>query len=141
MSDTEPVFLDSNIWLYAFLRVQDEGKHDRSKQLIKNSNVQISVQVIGEVCNTLLKKSEISEFTINKLIEVFYARFKPVSIHNVDQLLHSCHLRQKYNLSHWDSWIVVAAFESGAKILYSEDMQDGLVVEGSLRIVNPFKNA
>jgi predicted nucleic acid-binding protein len=35
--------------------------------------------------------------------------------------------------------IVASAFSAGAGMLYSEDMQDGLVVEQRLMIVNPFK--
>jgi predicted nucleic acid-binding protein len=34
--------------------------------------------------------------------------------------------------------IVAAALEHGCTTLYSEDMHDGLIVEGSLHIVNPF---
>jgi predicted nucleic acid-binding protein len=33
--------------------------------------------------------------------------------------------------------VVAAALEAGCTTLYSEDMQDGQIVEG-LRIVNPF---
>lgn len=31
------------------------------------------------------------------------------------------------------------ALASNSEVLYSEDMQDGLVVRGDLKIVNPFK--
>lgn len=47
-------------------------------------------------------------------------------------------LRDRYSLSYWDSVIVASALETGAEILYSEDMQDGLLVNNQLRIVNPF---
>jgi len=36
--------------------------------------------------------------------------------------------------------IVAAALETSCNTLWSEDMQDGLLVEGRLRIVNPFKS-
>jgi predicted nucleic acid-binding protein len=44
----------------------------------------------------------------------------------------------KYSLSYWDSVIVASALETGAATLFSEDMQNGLLVNGELRIVNPF---
>jgi len=47
-------------------------------------------------------------------------------------------LRRRYSLSYWDSTIVAAALNSGAEVLYSEDMQHGLTVEGRLEIRNPF---
>ena len=137
--NVEPVFPDSNVWLYAFLSVQDKAKQRISKELIEGSNVRISVQVIGEVCNTLLRKTEITESKVAELIRDFYGRFNPVSIQSPEQLLHASDLRNRYHLSHWDSWIVVAAIDAGAKILFSEDMQDGLVVDGKLTIKNPFR--
>ncbi len=47
-------------------------------------------------------------------------------------------LRGKYSLSYWDSLICAAALEAGCAKLLSEDMQDGLVIDGRLEIVNPF---
>jgi predicted nucleic acid-binding protein len=39
----------------------------------------------------------------------------------------------------YDNLIVASALKSESTILYSEDMQDGLVIENQLKIVNPFK--
>jgi predicted nucleic acid-binding protein len=44
---------------------------------------------------------------------------------------------QVARLSFWDSLIVEAALATQATLVYSEDLQDGRVIEG-LRIVNPF---
>ncbi|MCP6759534.1 MAG: hypothetical protein NHB32_12375 [Fischerella sp. CENA71] len=48
-------------------------------------------------------------------------------------------IRSRYNFSFWDGLIVACALGAGASILYSEDMQDRLVVAGQLEIVNLFK--
>ena len=48
-------------------------------------------------------------------------------------------LKSKYNFQYYDSLIVATALENHCKILYSEDMQDGLIVEQILTIINPFK--
>jgi predicted nucleic acid-binding protein len=45
----------------------------------------------------------------------------------------------KYSLSFWDSLIVASALAANAEILYSEDMQNGLLIENKLRIINPFE--
>lgn len=48
----EPVFIDSNIWLYSFLK-QDEKKREIAKRLIKSINrnlISVSTQIINEVC-------------------------------------------------------------------------------------------
>ena len=47
-------------------------------------------------------------------------------------------IRQKYNISYWDSLVIASALQSGCDTLYSEDMQDGLILENGLRVVNPF---
>lgn len=47
-------------------------------------------------------------------------------------------LRKKRAFSYWDSLIVAAALDAGCDTLYSEDMQHGQLVEGRLRLVNPF---
>ncbi|MFV0276816.1 MAG: hypothetical protein ACK5HY_06490 [Parahaliea sp.] len=50
-------------------------------------------------------------------------------------------LGEKYGFSVHDAMIVGAALVSGCERLYTEDMRDGLLVEGRLRIVNPFKTS
>jgi predicted nucleic acid-binding protein len=48
-------------------------------------------------------------------------------------------LAERYGLSTWDAMIVAAALLSGCDTLWSEDMQHGLIVDGALRIVDPFR--
>jgi predicted nucleic acid-binding protein len=52
-------------------------------------------------------------------------------------LLEASQLRQEYALSFWDSMIVACALAADAQILYSEDMQDGLMIRETLEIKNP----
>jgi predicted nucleic acid-binding protein len=44
----------------------------------------------------------------------------------------------KYDFQIFDGIIVAAALEANCDILYSEDMQNGQIIENSLKIVNPF---
>jgi predicted nucleic acid-binding protein len=132
-------FLDSNVWVYAFASNPDDAKHARSNELIERSDLRISMQVIGEVCNALLRKAQFPESKVKRLIDSFFDRFDPIEIRDRDQMLRVSSLRQQYNFSHWDSFIVLTALESNCSILYSEDMHDGLVVDGTLTIRNPFK--
>jgi len=52
-------------------------------------------------------------------------------------LLTASQLRQEYSLSFWDSMVASCALLAEAEILYSEDMQDGLIIRESLKIKNP----
>jgi len=47
-------------------------------------------------------------------------------------------LRARHQFSYWDSMIVASALSAGAVILYSEDMDNGMTVDGQLTIVNSF---
>jgi predicted nucleic acid-binding protein len=39
----------------------------------------------------------------------------------------------------YDALVIAAALEAGCTTLYSEDLQDGQVLDGKLTIRNPFK--
>lgn len=45
---------------------------------------------------------------------------------------------ERYGFSVYDAMIVAAALIAGCTTLHTEDMHDGLLVEGQLRLVNPF---
>lgn len=137
---SERSFLDSNIWLYAFITVAEEPKHSVAQALIQRVQPVISTQVINEVCVNLLRKTSLQEPEISELVEAFYSKYQVISLSR-DILVQASMLRQRYSLSFWDSLIVSSALASGVTHLYSEDMQHNLLVEQRLRIVNPFIEA
>lgn len=47
-------------------------------------------------------------------------------------------LAEQYGLSVYNGMIVAAALSANCDTLFSEDLQDGLLIRGLLRIVNPF---
>jgi predicted nucleic acid-binding protein len=53
-------------------------------------------------------------------------------------MIDAAKLRSRYSLSFWDGLVVAAALNANCGVLYSEDMQDGLLVEDRLLITNPF---
>ena len=55
----------------------------------------------------------------------------------VADILGAIDIHRLYGFSFWDSLILCCAKQSGCRILLSEDMQHGQVIEG-VRIVNPF---
>lgn len=130
-------FLDSNIWIYALAQNQPAQKQAIAAKLIQTAKVVISTQVINEVCINLKKKSSFSEEQIRALIDSFYQGSRIIAF-DTEILTQASLLREKYALSFWDSLIVSAALSSGVSTLYSEDMQNDLLVNQQLTIVNPF---
>ena len=51
-------FVDTNIWLYAFIDGPDVAKSERARQLLSDNedSLVVSSQVINEICVNLLKK-------------------------------------------------------------------------------------
>jgi predicted nucleic acid-binding protein len=135
----ESCFIDTNLWLYAFIEGDDPQKTTRAKSLIEtHSAIYVSTQVINEVCVNVIKKARFSEPQVRQLIESFYTKYVVIEL-NKPLLLKASVLRRQYTLSFWDSVIVSSALHASVSVLYSEDMQDGLIVENKMRIINPLK--
>jgi predicted nucleic acid-binding protein len=129
-------FIDTNIWLYAFLDTGEAEKSVRAKEILKQTEPILSVQVINEICVNLIKKAGFTEAQISQLVEALYEKY-PIIEMDESILLDASQLRQEYALSFWDSMVVACALTAEADILYSEDMQDGLIIRETLEIKNP----
>lgn len=132
-------FVDSNVWLYLLLTGQDTAKAEIARQLLRQTDIKfvISSQVINEVINGLIRHAVLNEKNIRELIHRLYVRYEPIAMNEAIHIRAS-ELREAYSFSYWDSLIVSSALYANATILYSEDMQNGLLVADQLRIVNPF---
>ncbi len=139
MTGNSKSFLDSNIWLYNFIAAQDAQKSQKAKDLIrKNKNsIYISTQVINEVCFNLKRKEKFGESRLSQIVARFYYDYQIIEL-NKPILLSASDLRGRYPISFWDGLIVASALAANAEILYSEDMQNNLIIENKLKIVNPF---
>ena len=129
-------FLDTNIILYAFGK--DDDKKRIAKELIRQKLI-VSVQVINEVCSILFKKFNFSVKEIKDILNFIKNKteIQPVNMQTVEYCLH---IKEKYNFSYWDSLIISSALENRCLILYTEDMQESQIIEGQLKVINPFIN-
>jgi predicted nucleic acid-binding protein len=130
-------FVDTNIWLYAFIEADDAAKSAAARQLLQESQPVVSTQVVNEVCVNLLKRRVFTEEQVRALIASFYEKYEVVEL-TPAVLLEASALRERYSLSFWDSLIVACSLSAGVGVLYSEDMQHGLRIDGKLQIRNPF---
>ena len=128
-------FLDSNIFLYAF-STQDPFKQKRASNLV-NAPAVISSQVINEVSSNMLKKFGFGNHEVAQFVVDCYEQYQVENI-SKETFVRASSLRDSYHFSYYDSLIVSAALLAGCSVLYSEDMQSGLIVDEALTIVNPF---
>jgi predicted nucleic acid-binding protein len=136
------LFIDSNIWLYALSKDTVDKNIDRKRKiaisLTQREGIVVSTQIVNEVCANAIKKLSFVESEVLELIQDFYEGCIVIE-QNHALLVEASNLRIRHRFSFWDSLIVAAALQSNVKILYSEDMQDGLRVNNQLEINNPFK--
>lgn len=69
--ETEVCFVDSNVWLYAFIIGEDQTKSALAKAIIQRRGITLSSQVINEVCVNLVKKAHFDEAAVQSLIRSF----------------------------------------------------------------------
>jgi predicted nucleic acid-binding protein len=127
-------FLDSNIVLY--LASGDLRKADRAQELVAQGGT-ISVQVLNEIANISRRKMGLSWAETRNFLLMIRGLLKvepiTIEIHDV-----GISLAERYQLSVYDSMIVSAALSAECDTLLSEDLQNGLLINGRLRVLNPF---
>lgn len=62
-----------------------------------------------------------------------------ISVQVLNEFIKTWDLKNKYDFSYYDSLIISAALQIGCNILFTEDMQNGQIIENTLTIINPFK--
>ena len=126
-------FFDSNILIYA----ADGGSKGRIAVDLIASRGSISVQVLNEFVNVARRKMLLDWPPILYFLTGVRA---VLEVHPVDLVTHDYALviSEEHHVPIYDAAIIAAALRAGCRRLLSEDMQDGRMFEGRLRIVNPF---
>ena len=127
-------FLDSNIVLY--LLSGDAVKADKAQALLEAGGV-ISVQVLNEVTSVCLRKLKMPWQEIDAVLLAVKAacEVQPLTLASHEKAVD---IAKRFQLSFYDANIVASALLSGAPVLLSEDMHNGMLING-LGIQNPFQ--
>lgn len=137
MSKKEKVFIDTNILVYAYDK-NAAAKHVLAKDLIAGlwrtkPLPYLSVQVLLELFNSL-KKFSLSEDIIHEIVNTY---FSWNVVNNTQSILKDAlKIQSNSRVSIWDAHIIAAAQYSGAKKLWSEDLNAGQKF-GQVKIINP----
>ena len=132
-------FVDTNIWVYAHLRVPGDARHERALALVQSvASLVISPQVVAEYYNVMLRNTR-DDAWIQANLRAMFARTR-LQPANADVLTTALDLRNRYGFSFWDCQIVAAALQSGCGTLFTEDLQHGQVLDRKLRVVNPLRS-
>lgn len=132
MASTEP-FLDTNVLVY--LVSGEQAKAEISDRLVQAGGV-ISVQVMNEFARTGLRKLTMPFAEVRQVLLGVRTTCRIVSL-TVEIHEKALELAERHRLHIYDASIVAAALAAGCTTLLSEDMHNGLVIDG-FTIRNPY---
>ena len=127
--------IDTNIAVYAFTT---DVRTARAAAALRASSF-LSVQVLNEYVNVGRRKRRDSWSVIDA--DVADICDAVPTILPIDQDAHKAALRiaGRYGLTFYDALLLAVALAGGAETFYSEDMHHDLVIDDTLRIVDPFR--
>ena len=128
-------FFDTNVVIY--IASGDTAKANKAETLLSEGGT-ISVQVLNEIANVARRTMRLSWEETNAFLTLIRGLLivQPVTVQ-----IHQSGLEiaARYRLSVYDAMIVASSLQAACDTLWSEDMQHGMVLDGRLRIVNPFR--
>jgi predicted nucleic acid-binding protein len=129
-------FFDSNVLIYAM--VSGDSRRERAQQLVARGGV-ISVQVLNEFVAVARRKMRMPwEDVIDALDSVRILFPSPVAV-TLGTHEAALKIARQYGFAIYDAQIAASALQAHCSTLYSEDLQDGQVIEKRLAIRNPFR--
>lgn len=134
------VFVDTNILIYAHTDANDP-RHAAARRCVQTlwdepGIAAVSVQVLQELHVNLLRKGRLDVASSAAIVEN-YLKWRVIDNDRL-ALTRAMSLQTRWQLSSWDAMIVGAALRAGAAELWSEDLNDGQVIE-RLTIRNPLR--
>lgn len=129
-------FLDTNVLVYSIAK--DDARSEIAEALLAAGGV-VSVQVLNEFVATARRKLGMSWGEITEALDAIRTLCPSPRIITIDTHDKALALAQSHGFHIYDALIVASALEADCDTLYSEDLQDGRVLEKRLTIRNPFE--
>jgi predicted nucleic acid-binding protein len=135
------ILIDTNILVYIF-DTRDLSRQDQAvsilRHLEKTNQGQLSAQCLAEFYNATTRGKQ----SILPRSEAFLHVQRWMSVYPVYPVTDSIVLEaargsRDYNLAYYDAQIWAAARLNQISVIFSEDFQDGQILEG-VRFINPF---
>jgi predicted nucleic acid-binding protein len=134
MSDR--AFFDTNILIYAIS--QNERRAPRAEELLVVGGI-LSVQVLNEFVSVARRKIRMPWKEVREVLEAIRLLCpSPVPI-TIDTHETALRISEEYGFGIYDALIAAAALEAKCVTLYSEDFQEGQIIDNQLTIRNPFE--
>lgn len=128
--------VDTNVLVHLY---DDEAAPARqiAEQLVSERPV-ISQQIISEYLNVTRRILSLPKAEILARCNAVFARCEIAPVTHAT-LADAARLVNRYDFQLFDALIVAAALEAGCTTLYSADFQHQQLIDGRLRLLNPFR--
>jgi predicted nucleic acid-binding protein len=127
-------FLDTNILVYAF---STDARAAIAEQCLARGGA-VSIQGLNEFANTARRKLGMSWEEVDAALLAIRSLCSPVLPLTLETHVSGLDVARRYRLSVFDGLMIASALHGDCDTFWSEDLQDGLMVDGRLRISNPF---
>jgi predicted nucleic acid-binding protein len=135
-SNNNKDFFDTNVLIYAVAK--NDPRASKAEALLASGGV-ISIQSLNEFVSVARRKLGMSWKEVKEFLDLICILCpKPVPI-SLDTHRGALAIAEKYGYGIYDALIASAALEAGCETLYSEDLQDGQIIDRQLTIQNPFR--
>jgi predicted nucleic acid-binding protein len=128
-------FLDSNVLIYAFTT---DRRAARAQDLLQRG-CGTSVQALNEFANVARRKLGMTWEEVREALAALRTLCRPILPVDMETHGDALPITEERGCAMFDALILASALRAGCGTLWSEDMQDGAVINGRLRIVNPFR--
>ena len=127
-------FIDTNVVIYALGPVSAKAQLAAPLFAVKPI---ISTQVLSETANVVSKNLGLPSAEIRKLLTTLESMCRVEIV--IPTTMHlALIIAERYGFSLYDSLIIATALDAGCDTLYTEDMQNGQLIDGRLTVTNSF---
>jgi predicted nucleic acid-binding protein len=128
-------FFDTNILIYAVAK--NDPRALKAEALLASGGI-VSVQSLNEFASVARRKLGMSRKEAREFLDlicILCPDLVPISLATHKAAVG---IAEKYAYGIYDALIIAAALEAGCKTLYSEDLQNGQIINRRLTVRNPF---
>ena len=131
-------FLDTNVLIY-FYSEDDEDRRNIAYHTLNSHDCVTNVQALNEACNVWFKKYNWNAEKIKAHLDnIELVCGEILSIHR-NTINNALALKDRYGYSFYDCLMLASALDGNCRIIYTEDMSDGQIINDTLKIVNQFR--
>ena len=133
----DKVFLDTNIIVYLY-SIDEDDKRDVSFEFVNSTDCVTSIQAMNEASNVWFRKHKLSKNEIVKYLDEIESICEDVMLVRRKTINFAMEIKDRYGYSFFDCLMLASAIEANCTLILTEDMQDGQIIDGTLKITNPF---